>query len=75
MKKNIALLGIIFGGFFFSLELYLLKILQLLEKTTGSWFENILEYAKSFPVNLSFLLTGFIILFCFGLFFFGKNKS
>lgn len=75
MKKNIALLGIILGGFLFSFELYLLKILQFLDKTTGSWFENILEYTKSFPVNLSFLLTIFIILFCFGLFFFGKNKS
>lgn len=75
MRKNIAFGGIILGGFVFSFELYLLKIIQSLDKTTGSWFENIGEYAKTFPINVSLFVTVFIILFCFGLLFFGKNKS
>lgn len=72
-NKVVALLGIIFGGLFLSFELYLLKLVQIIDKSTGSWFENVWEYAKMSPCKIALLITVAVIVFSFYIFFTSKD--
>ncbi|MEA4973040.1 hypothetical protein SDC9_144371 [bioreactor metagenome] len=71
-NKPIALMGIIFGSLFLSFEIYMLKIVQYLDKSGGSWFENVWEYAKMFPCNIALFITIAVVIFSFFIFF--RNK-
>jgi hypothetical protein len=72
-NKMVALIGIIFGGLFLSFELYLLKIVQFIDKSTGSWFEDIWEYAKMPPCSIALLITVAVIAFSFYIFLTSKD--
>lgn len=72
-KKAIGLLGMIFGGLFLSLELYMLKIIQVIEKSSGSWFSDVWVYAGEFPANAALLVTLVVILVSTAVFFIAKE--
>lgn len=55
--RGMGLLGLMLSALTLSLELSLLKLIQMLERTTGSWHENIWVYVKAFPMNLALALT------------------
>ncbi|WP_458398080.1 hypothetical protein [Anaerotignum sp.] len=61
-RKTVGMLGMILGGLFFSLELYLLKFLQTFERISGSWYEDVGEYMRLFPCNWALVITVFIII-------------
>lgn len=65
MKKQKAagLIGVIFGTLFLSMELCMLKFIQLLEKSTGSWYEDVWRYMGEPPFNIALIITvGVIVL-------------
>ena len=62
-RKVVGLLGIIFGGLTLSLELFLLRVIQGLERTAGSWFQDVWVYAKQPPCIWALLLTAGILIF------------
>ena len=72
-KKATALLGVILGGLTLSLELFLLKVLQSLEKLHGSWWTNAMNYAAEVPCALGFLVTAAVILFSLAVYFTAKD--
>jgi len=72
-NKQVALIGIIFGGLFLSLELFMLILVQLIDRSTGEWFENVWEYAKMFPCNVALIITIAVIAFSFYVFFTNKD--
>lgn len=74
-NKMIALIGIIFGGLFLSLELYMLILVQFIDKSTGRWFEDIWEYAKMPPCSIALLITVAVIAFSFYIFFTSKDSE
>lgn len=74
-NKVVALMGIIFGGLFLSLEVYLLKLVQIIDKSTGSWFENAWEYANEPTCKIALLITVAVIIFSFYLFFASKDSE
>ena len=57
-----GLIGFFIGISLLSLELILLKSIQILEKISGSWYSNIIDYIKEPTILLSFVLTGCIII-------------
>lgn len=63
MQKIIGLIGILSGALLLSLELYMLKFIQLLEKTTGSWYDDVWRYAIQYPSNIALLIPVCIIIF------------
>ena len=73
-RKEIGFLGLIFGGLMFSLELFLLRMIQGLEMASGSWSPDVWRYASEFPCNWALLLTAAIIIFSLVLIF-GKNEE
>lgn len=73
-KKSVGLMGMIFGGLFLSLELYLLKGIQLIEKSSGSWYEDVWVYAGQFPINVALLVTVAVILVSALVFFMAKEE-
>lgn len=74
-KKVVGLLGIIFGGLFLSLELYMLKLVQFIDIPKGSWFENAWEYAKEPPCNIALIITVAVIAFSFYIFLTSKDDQ
>lgn len=62
-QKAVGLTGIIFGMLFLSLELYMLKIIQLLEKAAGNWYDNVWKYASQCPANIAITITVCVIIF------------
>ena len=68
--KTMAIFGLIIGFAFFSIEGFLLRLIQMIEKTTGSWYGNILEYAKEPIIMISLIITiCIIILSAIGIFY------
>lgn len=62
-KKFIGVLCIILGSALLSLNLYGLKLLQLIDKTSGlGYWSSHWYYLKEAPVCLSFLITISIII-------------
>lgn len=49
MKKSVGLMGMIGGGLCLSLEIYMLRVLQGLDKVTDSWHDVM---RKAAPVRL-----------------------
>lgn len=61
-RKTVGMLGMILGGLFFSLELFLLKFLQTFEIISGRWYEDVWEYMGHFPCNWALVITVIIII-------------
>lgn len=57
MKRTIGLLGIILGVLVLSLELFLLKMMQLLEKLDGRFYSSLWRYAGEPPCSFALILT------------------
>lgn len=72
-NKSVALMGIIGGILLLSFEIYMLKIVQYIDKSGGSWYENVWEYAKMSPCNIALLITIAVIIFSCFIFF--RNKE
>lgn len=75
MKKMAGLLGIILGGLCLSLEIYLLRLLQGLDKAAGSWYTDAWTYAGEGPCLAALILTAIIIIFSAILFITGKSEE
>ncbi|QSX05915.1 hypothetical protein JYG23_00130 [Sedimentibacter sp. zth1] len=72
-KKSIGLIGIIFGGFLLSLELYLTKIAQLIDKTSGSYYTSVWKYAGMFPCSIALIITIVLIFYSIYIYFTYKD--
>ena len=70
MKKMIGLIGIIASGLLLSLEVYMLKGIQILEKMAfGTWYTNAWDYLREPPCAVGVgipicVLVFSIIVFC-----------
>ena len=74
-KRSIALICIVLGSLFLSIELFLLKVVQLLDRSaTGSWHENAMLYAIEFPCNIAFAITISVIIFSCAALLVSKHK-
>jgi len=62
-KTFVGSLAIIFGGLVLSLQLYGLKIIQLLDMQTGSWNTYAIDYAKETPMSLAIVITIVVIIY------------
>ena len=65
MKRFIGAIGIILGGLFLSLEIYMLKVIQSLEMIHGEWRTNAWGYAGESPCTIALILTVAVIIFSF----------
>lgn len=72
-QKAVGLTGIIFGILFLSLELFMLKMIQLLEKATGYWYDNVWKYAFQCPANIAIIITVCVIIFSATIFYTAKE--
>lgn len=50
------------GSLVFSLELYGLKLIQTIDKSSGSWHGNVWTYAGDQPILLALIITSIIII-------------
>lgn len=74
MKNNVwALFGLIIGSALLSLEGFLLRLIQMLDKTTGCWHSNVWVYAKE-PILLISLTITICIIVVSVVAFFNKPK-
>lgn len=73
MKKSVGLLGMILGGLCLALEVYMLGLVQGLDKASGSWHTDPWLYAWESPYLVAFILTAGIIVFSAAVFFKGKD--
>lgn len=62
-EKVIGYLAIILGLITFSIEIFGVKLLQLIDMTTNSWDNNAWHYALNAPVFLSMILSLFVVFF------------
>ena len=60
-KLLLRSLAIIFGGLALSVELYGLKIIQVLEMQKGSWQTHSISYATETPITLALWITVAVI--------------
>ncbi len=74
MKKSVGLIGMIGGGLCLSLEIYMLRVLQGLEKAAGSWHTNAWRYAESGPCLAALILTALIIIASAAVLAVGKDE-
>lgn len=67
MKKSfIGSLAIIFGSLVLSLQLYGLKIIQVLDMQKGSWKTHAIDYAREAPMSVAIVIT--IVVIIYGIF-------
>ena len=57
MKKSIGRLGIILSLLFLSAEIYLLKIVQVLEHISGTWRTSAWGYLSESPCLIAVIVT------------------
>ncbi len=69
MKKFVGAIGIICGILFLSIEIYSLRVLQALERISGSWRINVWMYACEPPCTVALILTVGVVLFSIYLFY------
>ena len=62
-KSFIGSLAIIFGSLVLSLQLYGLKIIQVLEMQKGSWRTHAIDYARETPISLALVITIIVIIY------------
>lgn len=73
IKKYIGYLIISISSITLSLELFLLKLVQILEfKTMGKSYSNILDYIFETPISISFIIL--ILIFILGVFLIKNDK-
>lgn len=73
MKKFTGAIGMILGGLFLSLEIYMLKVIQSLEMIHGSWRTNAWSYACESPCTIALILTVSVIIFSLVIFYTKKD--
>lgn len=61
MKKLVGLIGMLFGGCCLSLEIFMLMVIQRLDKMAGSWYTNLWAYAEETPCLIAFAITAAVI--------------
>lgn len=61
MKKSVGMMGMILGGLCLSLEIYLLDVLQGLDKVKGEWYTSAWSYTGEAPCLLAFAVTAIVI--------------
>jgi len=72
--KCIGILGILLGMFVFSLELYGLKVIQALEKISGSYYENPFHYISEEPcIVIPFIITVCIVISSIVIYLYGRE--
>jgi len=71
MRRNTGAIGMILSVLFLSLEIYGLKVLQALEKTSGAWWTSAWRYACEAPCAVALVLTSAVLLFSLYLFLTG----
>ncbi|HQO71765.1 MAG TPA: hypothetical protein PK516_02255 [Sedimentibacter sp.] len=62
-KSFIGRLAIIFGCLVLSLQLYGLKIIQVLEMQKGLWKTNAIDYAGEAPMSIAIAITIVVIIY------------
>ncbi len=73
IKKYIGYLIITISSICLSLELFLLKLIQIIEfNATGKSYSNILDYIFEFPISISFIIL--ILIIVLGLFLVKNDK-
>lgn len=60
--KEIGIMVFLIGTLFLSIQIYLLKIVQKLDKIAGSSFVNELRYIEEPSISISFSITIFILI-------------
>ena len=71
--KEIGIMVFLIGTLFLSIQIYLLKIVQKLDKISGSSFVNELRYIEEPSISISFSITIFILIL--SLFFIFKDQK
>ncbi len=74
MKRWIGGMGMLFGILTMALEIYGLKVLQALERTSGTWRINAWGYATEAPCAVALTVTVLVIVVSAVLFFGGEEK-
>lgn len=74
-NKGVALMGIILGCLFLSFEIYFLTIIQVIDKSSGSWHGNAWAYVNEPPCEIALLITVAVIIFSFYLFFASEDDE
>ena len=62
-KTFVGSLAIIFGSLVLSLQLYGLKIIQVLDMQTGSYYTYTIDYARETPMSLAIVITIAVIIY------------
>lgn len=71
-KSAVGSFAIIFGGICLSLELYALKFIQILERSSGSAPIYPLDYATETPMSIALIISISIIIYGISL---SRSKS
>lgn len=73
--KCIGILGILFGMVVFSLELYGLKVIQALERVSGSCYVNPFRYISEEPcVVIAFIITVCVVISSIVIYLYGREE-
>ena len=72
MKRYVGLIGIILSGLVLSLEIYMLQMIQTLEKIYGRWKNNALWYAGEPSCAIALIIT--IVILILSIYIFASSK-
>lgn len=73
--KCIGILGILFGMFVLSLELYGLKIIQALERISGSCYMNSFMYISEEPcIVIAFIINVCVVISSVVIYLYGREE-
>ena len=73
--RHLGILGMIISVSILSLECFLLRMVQALEQTSGSWYYNVAEYAKEPIILLSFALVIGVLIYSIICIFWDSEKK
>lgn len=60
--RFLGIFGLIFGLLVLSLEGFLLRLIQVIDQLAGSWYPNIIMYAKEPILCISILITVIVVI-------------
>ncbi len=73
--RFLGIFGLIFGLLVLSLEGFLLRMIQVVDQTTGSWYPNILRYAMEPIPCISILITVIVVIGSIGCIYYSCKKA
>lgn len=73
--RFLGIFGLILGLSILSLEGFLLRTIQMMDETTGSWFSDITVYAKEPILCISILITVFVVIWSIVCIFLSRKKA